>query len=128
LLWRTERRWLWIREAVRRALGSPLAQNDGPLCPQGHHFTQEAVDDLTAWACEKGLLALRAALTLGAHAEQVLTSGHEPGLAARLRKQVADDHAPPMLRLELARVLQRNQELDEATLQRMMDASAPAPL
>src|SRR5204862_8189581 len=88
----------------------------------------DAVADLTSWACEKGILGLRAALTLGAHAEQVLSLGQDPKLSERLRRQVADHHAPPLLRLELARVLQRNQELDERTLRNMMEPSAPSPL
>jgi hypothetical protein len=128
LLWSTEKRWPWIRDAVRQALASPTCQGDGPLCPEGHVFSEEAVTDLNAWACEKGLLGLRAALTLGAHAEQVLASAQDPKLAEKLRLQVADSHAPALLRLELARVLQRNQELDEQTLRKMMSAISPAPL
>jgi hypothetical protein len=86
------------------------------------------VADLTAWACEKGVLALRAALTLGAHADLVLSHGPDPKLAQALRDQVADVHAPPVLRLELARVLQRHQELDDRVLVRLLDPSTPAPV
>ena len=60
LLKNTEHRWTWIREPVRNALGHPAGKDDGPLCPDGHQFTPEALADFTAWACEKGLLALRA--------------------------------------------------------------------
>src|SRR5438876_140522 len=31
LLWDSERRWIWIRYAVRRSLGDALCQEDGPL-------------------------------------------------------------------------------------------------
>jgi hypothetical protein len=128
LLMNTERRWAWIREPLRNALGHSRGQDDGPLCPVGHQFSEEAVGDLTAWACEKGVLALRAALTLGAHADQVLSQGHDPKLAQALRNQVADVHSPPVLRLELARVLQRHKELDDKVLRGLIDPSTPAPL
>ncbi len=128
LLANTERRWAWIREPVRNALTHAAGKDDGPLCPDGHAFSDEAVADLTAWACEKGILALRAALTLGVHAEQILSQGQEPKLAQSLRDQVVDVHAPPLLRLELARVLQRHQELDDKVLRGLIDPSTPAPL
>ncbi len=128
LLANSERRWSWIREPVRNALGHAAGQDDGPLCPVGHQFNSEAVADLTAWACEKGILALRAALTLGAHADQVLSQGQDPKLTKALREQIADVHAPPVLRLELARVLQRYQELDDKLLRGLIDPATPAPL
>jgi hypothetical protein len=128
LLANTEQRWAWIREEVRAAMSAPVGKDDGPLCPNGHNFTGEAVTDLTAWACEKGVLALRAALTLGAHADQVLSQGQDPKLAQKLRDQVVDVHASPLLRLELARVLQQHHELDEVVVRGLIDPATPAPL
>src|SRR5207249_3262223 len=64
LLWNSERRWLWIRHTVRRCLGDPSCKDDGPLRHDGQLLTDEAVADLTAWAAEKGLVGVRAALTL----------------------------------------------------------------
>ncbi len=128
LLANTERRWTWVREPVRAALAHAAGADDGPLCPDGHQFTAEALTDLTAWACEKGILALRAAATLGAHADQVLSQGQDPKLAQALRDKVADVHAPPVLRLELARVLQQHQELDSRVLRGLIDPATPAPL
>jgi hypothetical protein len=128
LLGSADLRWQWISEAVRNALAHPNGSDDGPLCPDGHQFPSEAVTDMTAWACEKGVLALRAAITLGAHSDQVLSQGHDPKLAQTLRDQVADVHAPPVLRLELARVLQRHRELDDTVLRALIDPATPAPL
>jgi hypothetical protein len=128
LLWDTEQRWTWIRYAVRRALADPLYQNDGPLWHEGQLLTDDAVKDLTGWCAEKGVLALRAALTLGAHYSRALTERSDDYLVAHLRQQVADAHAPPCLRIELARLLQGNQELDESLLEKMLDPGNPAPL
>src|ERR1051325_5607469 len=35
LLWDSERRWVWIRFAVRRTMSDPLFKDDGPLLPEG---------------------------------------------------------------------------------------------
>ncbi len=73
LLWDTERRWSWIRFAVRRILADPLFLSDGPLTHSGELLTQEAVNDLTAWCAEKGVLSARSAMTLGAHYNRALS-------------------------------------------------------
>jgi hypothetical protein len=128
LLWNTEDRWPWIRLAVRRALADPVCKEDGPLRHEGSVLTAEAVADLTAWAAEKGLLALRAALTLGAHYHQALSLGVGTSLVAELRRQLADAHSPPILRLEMARVLHHFRELDHGVLLQLLDSSNPTPL
>jgi hypothetical protein len=128
LLWNTEDHWPWIRFAVRTALANPACEGDGALRLGGNRLTPEAVDDLTAWAAEKGVLAVRAALTLGVHYAQVLAAGAAPELLAELRRQLSDPHTPPMLRLELARLLQQHHELDESSLRRLLDPSTPAPV
>ena len=120
--------WPWIREPLRLAMAHPHGSDDGSLCPNGYHFSQEAVADFIAWSCEKGILALRAALTLGSYAELALAHGREPRLAQKLRERLADAHTAPVLRLEIARVLQRHQELDDKVLQALIDPSTPAPL
>jgi hypothetical protein len=128
LLWDTERRWAWIRHAVRRSLGDPLCQEDGPLRQSGQLLTTEAVDDLTGWASEKGLVGMRAALTLSRYYAQALNEGGEAGLPHALRDRVANPHAPPILRMELARLLQAHGQLDRDLLLGMLDPSNPAPL
>jgi len=128
LLWNTEQRWGWLRSAVRIALAHPNAQQDGPLFQNGPQLPPEAVADLTAWSAEKGTLAIRSALTLGAHYGQVLAQESDPALIQELRRQLGDVHAPAMLRLELARILQQYRELDDATLRKLLDPSSPAPL
>jgi hypothetical protein len=128
LLWDTENRWSWIRFAVRRILADPLFLNDGPLVPNGQMLTAEAVNDLTAWCAEKGALATRASLTLGAHYSRALSERPEEGLVKSLRQQLADPHTPAILRIEIGRILQYHQELDEPVLEKMIDPSNPAPL
>lgn len=128
LLWDTEHRWLWIRHAVRRSLGDPLCQDDGALRHSGQPLTEEAVDDLTAWTSEKGLLGLRASLTLGRHYNQALAESSDPALVQALHRQVADPHAAPALRMELARLLHAHNLLERGLLDKLLDPSNPAPL
>jgi hypothetical protein len=128
LLWNTEQNWAWIRLSVRRALADPVCQDDGPMRHEGNMLTSEAVADLTAWTAEKGVQALRAALTLGCHYNRVLALAAEPALAETLRRQLADDHTPALLRLELARVLHAHREIDAVLLRELIDPANPAPL
>ncbi len=128
LLWDTERRWPWIRMAVRHALADPVCQDDGPLRQEGNQLTAEAVADLTAWASEKGLLAIRAAQTLGLHYSQALAGDHDAALVDSLRRQLSNPHAPAMLRLELARLLHQHRELNNQVLHQLLDPANPAPL
>src|SRR5438132_4115156 len=72
LLWNSEKRWTWIRPAVRKALCDAVQEEDGPLIPNGQLLSSDAVTDLTASSAEKGVMAIRAALTLGAHYERLL--------------------------------------------------------
>jgi hypothetical protein len=128
LLWDTEHRWAWIRHAVRRTLGDPACQDDGPLRHDGQPLNPEAVADLTAWSGEKGIVGIRAALTLGAHYARVLGDGADPAVLEDLHRQLADPHAPSALRIELARLLQSSHELNRELLERLLDPANPAPL
>lgn len=128
LLWNTEQNWPWIRLAVRRALADPVCEEDGPIRHEGELLTAEAVADLTAWSAEKGIQSLRAALTLGCHYHRVLSLSSDTALVEQLRHQLADGRTPPLLRLELARLLYSFRELDAELLRQLLDASNPAPL
>jgi hypothetical protein len=128
LLWDTERRWNWIRYVVRRVLADPLFQHDGPLWHDGQMLTAEAVNDLTAWAAEKGVVATRAALTLGAYYARALTERQDPFIVEQLKRQLAAAATPAGLRIELGRVLKHHQELDAALLGKLLGPSNPAPL
>jgi hypothetical protein len=128
IFWDTEHRWAWVRFAVRRALADPLYQSDGALCHSGELLTHEAVNDLTAWCAEKGVLSQRAALTLAAHYSRALSEQPESSLVQSLQQQLADPHTPAGLRIELGRLLQYNQELEANLLEKMLDVANPAPL
>jgi hypothetical protein len=128
LLWDTERRWPWIRHAVRQTLADPTLQGDAALRHDGQLLTPEAVSDLNSWATEKGLLANRAALTLAAHYSRALSERPEEMLVESLRHTLADPHAPAVLRLELAHLLLSDKELDRPLLEQLLDPANPAPL
>ncbi len=128
LLWDTENRWGWFRYAMRRYLADPMFASDGAVVHEGGLFGPEAIKDLTAWCAEKGLLAQRAALTVGAHFARVLAQRPDESLIRALRKQLADPHLPAVLRLELGRLLQNNEELDQPLLEKLLEPSNPAPL
>jgi hypothetical protein len=128
LLWDSERRWAWVRHAVRRCLGDPAIQEDGALRSEGQPLTVEAVGDLTAWAAEKGVLGVRAALTLGAHYSRSLSERPDPALVGELRRQLDNPQTAPALRMELAGLLQQHQLLDQEVLERLLEPSNPAPL
>ncbi|MGF1579635.1 MAG: HEAT repeat domain-containing protein [Gemmataceae bacterium] len=128
LLWDTENRWGWIRFSVRRALADPLFQHDGPLWQDGQMLTPEAINDLTAWAAEKGILPVRAAITLGAHYNRALTERSDRKIINRLKGELVLRTTPAILRIEIARVLQNHQELDEEVLTAMLAPQNPTPL
>jgi hypothetical protein len=128
LLWDTGHRWSWIRVAVRRAMADSSHPEDGQLLPAGTTLSMEAVKDITGWAAEKGFLAIRSALTLGAHYGRALAEHHDNALVADLKHQLANPHLPPALRMELAHLLQSNNLLDRELMARLLDQINPAPL
>ncbi len=128
LLWNTADRWSWLRNAVRAALADPSCQHDGALALGGQPLSDEAVRDLHGWAAEKGVIALRAALTLGAHYGQMLSAGTEPDLADKLREALTGQRTPALLRLELARLMFQYNELAPGDLHRLLQPSMPAPV
>jgi HEAT repeat protein len=128
LLWDSEHRWPWIRHAARRCLSDPAFKDDGPLHHESQPLPPEAIADLTAWAAEKGLLGMRAAVSLGVHYRRVLGDRPDADLVASLRQQLANPHAPPALRMELAWLLKNGDELDQGLMERLLDPANPAPL
>jgi HEAT repeats len=128
LLWNIEQRWTWIRHAVHRCLGDPTFADDGPLCQDAEPLTDDAVGDLTAWAAEKGILGLRAALTLGVHYGRVLRERPDDKLIPQLREQLAKPQAPAALRVELANLLRACGDLDRQLARKLLEPTNPAPL
>jgi hypothetical protein len=128
LLWDSERRWTWIRYAVRRTMSDPLFKDDGPLLPEGQILVNDVVGDMTAWCAEKGLISQRTAQTLGAHYNRLMCEQADEALVSSIRTQLADQQTPAILRLELGRILQVHQELDHELLQQLLDPGTPATL
>jgi hypothetical protein len=128
LLWNTERRWPWIRPAIRAALADSICEQDGPLIPNGQMLSAEAMNDLTAWAAEKGIMAIRAALTLGVHYERLLNQERDNFLIQDLQQQLANPNAATPLRMELARLLKKDNLLPRDLHEKLLDSANPAPL
>ena len=128
LLWDSERRWAWIRHAVRRALADPICAEDGPLRHEGQPLTREAVADLTAWVAQKGLLGQRAAHTLGVHYARALSECPSEELVDTMRRQLGQPQTPAALRVELARLLRNAHALDRSLLVGLLESANPAPL
>jgi len=128
LMWDADLRWSWIRLAVHTALAEPAQAGDGSIVTDGPLLGPDVVADLLAWAAEKGVIAVRAAQSLGAYYQRSLTTVDDPDLVTSLLQQVADPHAPPALRMELAQVLRHVHALDEPILNRLLASSNPTPL
>jgi hypothetical protein len=128
LMWDAERHWSWVRFAFRRSMCDPLFKDDGPLLPDGQLLTAEVVKDMTAWSAEKGMISARAAETLGAHYNRLMCEQVDSTLVEIVRKQMTDPQAPAVLRLELGRILQVHQVLDQELLEQMLDPGTPASL
>jgi hypothetical protein len=128
VLWDCERRWPWVRNALRGALADPILQNDGALRHEGPLLTPDAVADLNAWAAEKGILGVRAALTLGTHYGRLLNERADEDLVRDLQHKLANPHTAPTLRMELAKILQNHHYLPDELLHRLLSAANPAPL
>lgn len=128
LLWDSERRWSWIRFAIRRTMSDPLFKDDGPLLPEGQLLNNEVVSDLTAWCSEKGLISARAAETLAGHYNRLMCEKADPAIFAALRQQLSDPHCPAILRLEIGKLLQVHQGFDKDLLEKLLDPGTPATL
>ena len=128
LLWDSERRWAWIRHAVRCTLADPGHQADGALQHNGELFSGETVADLHAWASEKGVLGIRAAQTLGVHYTRILQEQPDGDLIEELKERLSEPHEPPLLRLELAQVLRNCGEWDATLQEKLLDCANPALL
>jgi hypothetical protein len=128
LLWNLDQRWRWLHHPIRRALGDPVCFGDGPLKLDGQLLPAEAVNDYTAWIAEGGIVGHRAAEALSVHYAQVLADSPKKSDINILHFLVADPHTSPLLRLELAKLLQEYGEMDLNLLERVLDSSNPAPL
>ncbi|MCS6851227.1 MAG: HEAT repeat domain-containing protein [Gemmataceae bacterium] len=128
VLWDTEHRWAWVRDAVRQALADPALEDEGPLRIESQPLSPEAVHDLESWAAEKRPLGVRAAQTLSLHWGQQLESRLDVELLADMKRQLSDARCPASLRVELAQLLRQHGELDPPTLQGLLAPSHPASL
>jgi hypothetical protein len=128
LFWKCERRWHWIRSGVRRNLADSGHGMDGPLRCDGRLLPDDAIADLHAWACEKGILGIRAAQTLGAHYGRLLNQNPESRLIDFLRRVVTDPHGSPALRIELGQLLRGRGNWDEELPDVLLGPTNPAPL
>jgi hypothetical protein len=127
LFWDVENRWSWIRYGVRRALADQANRDDGPLLSDGQQLPQPVVDDLLAWATEKGVLSYRACQTLGLMYGRAMQY-HPEQTQAKITEIVERPNSPPLLRIELARLLKNQQTLEPKLAEELLDGGNPAPL
>lgn len=127
LFWDSERRWDWLRNGVRNALADPKLHDCGPLIKEGQKLPPEAVANLTAWSAERGIVSIRAAQTLSVHYIRTLAENPDE-VKPELFKTLQDPQAPPMLRIHFARLLSKQRMIDPSLLEKLLDASNPAPL
>ncbi|MCS6978242.1 MAG: HEAT repeat domain-containing protein [Gemmatales bacterium] len=127
LFWSSDKPWTWVRFGVRKALSDPALRNDSSLLREGQTLSQDAVNDLTAWAAEKGILGLRSSQVLALHYTTLLQENPDEALPT-LHKIVVDPHAAPLLRIELGKLLLSADALDHAAKEELLDPANPAPL
>jgi len=113
---------------TRKALGDAGQLSDGPLLAEGPPLPPEAVNDLSAWTTEKGVLGVRAAQTLAAYYNRTLSIKPTPELIQSLKHELGQVHAPPALRVELAQLLRNHDLLDRSLQEALLDSANPASL
>jgi hypothetical protein len=127
LFWDPHRKWAWMRNGVRSALSEQKLQDTGPLLREGQLLPKEAVDDITAWAAERGSISVRAAQTLAVHYSRMLQD-RPPETQPVLKSIVENPQAPPLLRIHLAHLLCKQRQIEPAVLEKLLDAANPATL
>jgi hypothetical protein len=128
LFWEGERRWPWVRFGVHEALADPNLRGEGPLPLAGATLPPQAVADLADWSGEGGVQGVRAAATLSAYFDHLLSAGPDERLADEIRGRVLDPQAPTVLRLELAQLLLQHRLLDGGPLAELLGPEQPVPL
>lgn len=127
LFWDKERRWDWLRMGVRSALADPKLHDCGSMIREGQQLPEEGVANLSAWAAERGIVSVRAAQTLAVHYVRSLQEKPEQ-TRPELLKTVQDPQAPPLLRIQFARLLAKFDKIDATNLEKLLDGANPAPL
>jgi hypothetical protein len=128
LLWDSGTRWTWIRELVHESFSDAAFSGDGPIVCDGPPLSAEVVADMIAWAAEKGPIAVRAAQTLGAYYQRVLTTASDSALLQSLKAQVLSAQTAPPLRIEVAHALRSIGALDRSMQEVLLEQGNPAPL
>ena len=126
LLWNSERRWPWVRNAVRQSLADPAYLEDGPLRPPGATAHGGGGGGFERLGVREGSIGDPAAQSLGIHYLTALGEQTDENLLRELQQKVADPHTPPVLRMELAGILKRVGTWDKALLEKLLDPSNPA--
>ena len=125
-----EERWSWVRQAVKGALAKPTATHEDDLDGiMQLPLPGAAVDDLIAWAGEKGHLAQRASRILAGYYGLRLDTSDENGeLAVKIQRAVVSYTLPASLRIELTRILHARQMLRVDTARYLTNAACPTPV
>lgn len=122
-----DRRWPWMRNAVRHALSSVVLSDAVPLLQEGQLLSDEGVSDFVGWVADRGILGVRAATTLATHFSRLLREDPE-ATSRELIKLVEDPHTPAILRIQLARLLSTQYKGDLKLMEKLLFAGNPVPL
>jgi len=122
-----DRRWPWMRNAIRHALSSTILSDAVPLLQEGQLLSDEAVSDFVGWVADRGILGVRAASTLAMHFSRLLREDPE-STSRELIKLVEDPHSPAILRIQLARLLSTQYKGDLKLMEKLLFAGNPVPL
>jgi len=128
LMWNSESRWPFVREAVKETLADPRLVNDGPMFTTAGRLPAAAIADLITWSAEHPPLARRAILTVVEHFHGDLLNAERPELANEIATMMLSNETPPALRVELAGLLRDHHMLTPDLLDRLTNLNQPAPI
>lgn len=127
LFWDGTRRWHWLRNGVRTALMDPKLHDAGPLLREGQILPPDGVQDIIAWAAERGIVSVRAAQTLAVHYVRAMQERPDE-IRPQLISMVETQQTPPLLRIHLAKLLFQSRNVDPRLLDKLLNGSNPVPL
>lgn len=127
ILWDVEHRWTAVRREFRDAFGDARWKADGAL-PVTTSLPNQALIDLTIWSGEKGPIGLRSTLTILAHYRREIQQNPGQAVLDELISRIGDNKVPSSLRVEYARLLAEQDEVNVPFWRKFLDASQPSYL
>ncbi len=127
LLWDGRKRWLIIRNAIRSYLSDPRQSSDGIL-PCFHELSDAAINDLTIWSGEAGVIGRNSTAALVAYYNMIIREEESSYLIDHMCKRIMDGSIPAVIRVELASMLTSRNLLPIQNCYRLIEDQQPTPL